>query len=296
MSLSQYQAFLKTIELGNLTRAAEDLGYTQSGITHLLNALEDDCGLKLLVREKSGAYATSDGEMLIPYFEEICRSYDSLKSKLYAMRKLESGLVRIATFTSVSVQWLPGIIAAYVEDHPQVEFQLLQGTTEENMEWLKRGKVDCSFVSSIEGSSFPTFKLHSDPLVAVVPEGHELASQRTISVTDLARYPYIKLTEGTYTETKEIEDVFLRHNARPKVRFAEMNDYAVVAMVEKNLGVTLLPQMLVWKTTRKLAVRPLTSGEDRILGIAVKNIDQMNEATREFIKYAQRWVAQKYEG
>ena len=46
MSLSQYQAFLKTIELGNLTRAAENLGYTQSGITHLLNALEEECDLK----------------------------------------------------------------------------------------------------------------------------------------------------------------------------------------------------------------------------------------------------------
>ena len=78
MSISQYQAFLKTIELGNLTRAAEDLGYTQSGITHLLNSLESDCNLKLLVREKSGAYATADGEELMPYFEEICQSYDNL--------------------------------------------------------------------------------------------------------------------------------------------------------------------------------------------------------------------------
>ncbi|MBF1150623.1 MAG: LysR family transcriptional regulator, partial [[Eubacterium] sulci] len=82
MSISQYQAFLKTIELGNLTRAAEDLGYTQSGITHLLNSLESDCNLKLLVREKSGAYATADGEELMPYFEEICQSYDNLYRKL----------------------------------------------------------------------------------------------------------------------------------------------------------------------------------------------------------------------
>ena len=78
MSISQYQAFLKTIELGNLTRAAEDLGYTQSGITHLLNSLESDCNLKLLVREKSGAYATADGEEIMLYVEAVWESYDIL--------------------------------------------------------------------------------------------------------------------------------------------------------------------------------------------------------------------------
>ena len=112
MSLSQYQAFLKTIELGNLTRAAEDLGYTQSGITHLLNALEEKCDLKLIVREKSGAYATADGEEMMPYFQDICSAYDSMQTKLNEIHRLESGLIRISTFTEIGKECkvLEGIV------------------------------------------------------------------------------------------------------------------------------------------------------------------------------------------
>ena len=238
MSISQYQAFLKTIELGNLTRAAEDLGYTQSGITHLLNSLESDCNLKLLVREKSGAYATADGEELMPYFEEICQSYDNLYRKLNDIHRLESGLIRISTFTSVSVQWLP------------------------------RG--------------------------AVVPADHPLAAEEKIAIDDLVKYDYIKLNDSSFSDVSEIAEVFNKHKVKPNVRFAEMNDYAVVAMVEKGLGVTLLPQMIVEKTSRNIAIRPLVSGEQRTLGIAVKNQNHLTASTKEFIKYTQEWVSEKY--
>ena len=257
MSISQYQAFLKTIELGNLTRAAEDLGYTQSGITHLLNSLESDCNLKLLVREKSGAYATADGEELMPYFEEICQSYDNLYRKLNDIHRLESGLIRISTFTSVSVQWLPSIIAKFEKDYPLVRFELLHGSDVESEDWVRSGRVDCAFMSLSEETPFVTYPLHKDPMVAVVPADHPLAAEEN-------------------------------------VRFAEMNDYAVVAMVEKGLGVTLLPQMIVEKTSRNIAIRPLVSGEQRTLGIAVKNQNHLTASTKEFIKYTQEWVSEKY--
>ena len=194
MSISQYQAFLKTIELGNLTRAAEDLGYTQSGITHLLNSLESDCNLKLLVREKSGAYATADGEELMPYFEEICQSYDNLYRKLNDIHRLESGLIRISTFTSVSVQWLPSIIAKFEKDYPLVRFELLHGSDVESEDWVRSGRVDCAFMSLSEEPPFVTYPLHKDPMVAVVPADHPLAAEEKIAIDDLVKYDYIKLS------------------------------------------------------------------------------------------------------
>lgn len=294
MSISQYQAFLKTIELGNLTRAAEDLGYTQSGITHLLNSLESDCNLKLLVREKSGAYATADGEELMPYFEEICQSYDNLYRKLNDIHRLESGLIRISTFTSVSVQWLPSIIAKFEKDYPLVRFELLHGSDIESEDWVRSGRVDCAFMSLSEETPFVTYPLHKDPMVAVVPADHPLAVEEKIAIDDLVKYDYIKLNDSSFSDVSEIAEVFNKHKVKPNVRFAEMNDYAVVAMVEKGLGVTLLPQMIVEKTSRNIAIRPLVSGEQRTLGIAVKNQNHLTASTKEFIKYTQEWVSEKY--
>lgn len=294
MSLSQCRAFIKTIELGNLTRAAESLGYTQSGITHLLNSLETECGMKLLVREKSGAYPTADGEQLKPYIEEITQAYDNFEKKLSEIRNLETGLIRVATFTSVSVQWLPGIIANFEQDHPQVQFELMHDIDGTSAEWLRTGKVDCAFVSTNDALDFPTYELHKDPIVAVVPEDHPLAAEDEIAIEDLAEYPYIRLDDGTFREAGEISEIFHKHNVTPKVRFSEMNDYAVVAMVEQGLGVTILPQMIVYKTSRKIAVKPLKSSEERTLGLAVKNPEQLPLSTREFIRYTQDWVKKKY--
>lgn len=294
MSISQYQAFIRTIELGNLTRAAEDLGYTQSGITHLLNSLESDCDLKLIVREKSGAYATADGEQLLPYFREICSVYEEMQEKLREIHRLEAGLVRIATFNSVSVQWLPGMLADFTGEHPNIEFRLMHGTSEECDDWIASGKVDCAFVCDTDSSKFPVYPLHDDPFMAVMPKDCELAAGKAVDIRKLVELPFIRLNDGLFIEDQEIIRIFRKYGLKPNVRFAETNDYAIAAMVEQGLGVSILPEMIVGRTGRNVAVRPLTTGDTRKIGIAVKNEKRINAATKEFIQCAQRWIGKRY--
>lgn len=116
MSLQKYEAFIKTVELGSLTKAAETLGYTQSGVSHMIQSLEDEVGTKLMHRDRSGIRMTSDGEQLLPYFTDICASQHKLENKIQDILNLNSGLIRIGTFTSVSVQWLPFILKEFLED------------------------------------------------------------------------------------------------------------------------------------------------------------------------------------
>ncbi|MGI6177727.1 MAG: LysR family transcriptional regulator [Eubacterium sp.] len=290
MSLSQYQAFLKTIQLGNLTKAAEELGYTQSGITHLLNALENSCGLKLVVRDKSGAYPTSDGKEMIPFFEEICQAYSAMENKLNELQRLDSGLIRVVAFTSVSVQWLPGILVDYLRHHPKVDFQILHGTEEETVSMIKSGEADCAFVSGSDKFPFDTYDLYKDPLVAVLPADHPLTKKSAVTVEEIAQCQYIELADSISTKTKEIADVFIKHKVKPTVRFSEVNDYAVVAMIEKGLGVSILPNMLVSKSSRNIAIRPLKSGESRTISIGVKSEQQLSGQTKEFIAFVREWV------
>lgn len=294
MSLSQYKAFLKTIELSSLTKAAEELGYTQSGITHLLNALEDDCGLRLIVRERKGAYATADGELLTPYFRDICAASERLGDKLNEIKRLETGLVRVAAFNSVSVQWLPDIVARFVNAHPHMDIQLLQFAGNTADEWIEEGRVDCAFTSRARSSQYDVFPLHTDPIVVVLPEGHPLAAKDKVAVEDLIDYPYIKLNDDLMTEARGIAEIFRRHGVRPRVRFTETNDYAIVAMVERKLGYSVLPSMIVEKTSRRIAIRPLASGEERELGLVVKDRTRMSLATREFVRCAGEWIEEKY--
>lgn len=82
MSIYKYDAFLKTIEFGSITKAAEELGYTQPGLSHVLSSLETDLGVKNLFRDRSGVYLNQTGEDLIPYIRTVCEAENQLRKKI----------------------------------------------------------------------------------------------------------------------------------------------------------------------------------------------------------------------
>jgi DNA-binding transcriptional LysR family regulator len=269
------------------------MGYTQSGITHLLNSLEKECGLKLVIRDRQGAYATADGERLIPFFQAICNSKYNLDVKLGEIHRIESGKIRIATFASVSAQWLPEMIKRFKFDHPRIQFDLLHGTNRENEEWLINGRVDCAFVRVPANPELFAIKLYQDPLVAVLPDGHELADMPFFPVAALTRYPYIRLFDGTIDE---IDEIFTAHGVKPNVEFTVIDDYAIMAMVEKGLGISILPELVIKGTSRKIVAKKLEIPANREFGIAVGNVQQLSKSTKKFISYVEEWISETGSG
>ena len=75
MSVSKYQMFLKTVECGSFSRAAEELNFTQSGVSHAVQALEDELGITLLSRNRGGVVLTADGRALLPRVEALCAAH-----------------------------------------------------------------------------------------------------------------------------------------------------------------------------------------------------------------------------
>ena len=102
MDLTKYQVFLKTVECGSFTAAAQQLSFTQSGVSHAISGLEEELGVTLLSRSRGGVTLTADGWALMPYIQEICRQQRSIEERAKDLRGLETGVVRVAVFTSVS--------------------------------------------------------------------------------------------------------------------------------------------------------------------------------------------------
>ena len=125
MDLTKYQVFLKTVECGSFTAAAQQLSFTQSGVSHAISGLEEELGVTLLSRSRGGVTLTADGWALMPYIQEICRQQRSIEERAKDLRGLETGVVRVAVFTSVSVQWMPYILKSFREQYPNIEFELL---------------------------------------------------------------------------------------------------------------------------------------------------------------------------
>ncbi|MHC1722837.1 MAG: LysR family transcriptional regulator [Aminipila sp.] len=291
MNISQYETFLKTIELGSLTRAAEALGYTQSGVSHMLNALESDCELKLMIRDRSGVRITADGQQLLPYFQSICNGQHNLTEKINEIHRLEYGLVRVGTFTSVSSQWLPGMIKRFCADYPKIQFELLHGTNEELENWVINGRVDCAFVKIPTIQKLEAIFLRRDPFVAILPENHALAKDPILPISALAEYPYIKLDESV---DDGISEIFESHHIKPNVCFVEKEDYAIIAMVDNGLGISVLPELVLKDTARKIVIKDLDIPADRDIGIAVKDKNMLTASAQKFLTYVQLWIKEEY--
>ncbi len=285
METKKYAVFLKAVELNSLTKAAEELGLTQSGVSHIIAAVEAELGLTLLRRSRVGTRLTPEGTRLLPHIRELLRQEELLKQTAEELRTITAGMIRIATFTSVATHWLPAMMMRFQQAHPQVQFQLFSGDYHDVDGWLSDGSADLGFtILPCAGRCICT-PLFEDPLLAILPKAHPLAARQVCRVEDVAREPFISLLEGSdHDARRALEAVGLK----PDVRFATKDDYAIIAMVRQGLGVSIMPSLLLRGNSEDLEVRPLDPFSSRTIALAIQ--PEAGPAARKFAEFAQEWV------
>ncbi len=284
MNLQKYISFVKTVEYGSFTKAAEILGYTQSGVSRMIADLEKEWGVSLLERNKNGVKLTSDGTKLLPHVQSLCTDFDKLQMQVDELKGLQSGLIRIGTFSSVATHWLPNIIKEFQKDYPNIDYELLLGDYTEIEEWIHTGRVDCGFLRLPTHPDFETVFLEKDRLMAIIPEEHSLKEQEKFPVTALCDEPFMLLEKGAKAE---ISEVFERNNLTPNVKFTTWDDYAVMSMVESGLGIAILPELILKRVPYRILVKELDVPAYRNIGLALRERKTASLAVKRFIEYLQ---------
>lgn len=289
MSINKYEVFLKVVELGSLTKAAEVLGFTQSGISHTISSLENQFGFPLLTRNRSGIRLTVNGEQVLQPIREILKWNEQLKQEVGNIHGLEVGTLTIGTFTSVSVHWLPGMIKQFRSKYPQIEFRLMEGGYLEIEQWIEAGVIDCGFISLPTRDNFAVFPLKKDRMLGIVAEDHHLSKQPFLSFSQIAGEDFIIPKEGSDYDVRRVLD---KAGIRPNVKFTAGDDYAIGAMVEKGLGISILPELVLKGQNRNVVALELEERSFRSLGIAVHSMKYASPVTKRFVKDVQAWVQQ----
>ena len=282
MNLQKYLSFVKTVEYGSFTKAAEILNYTQSGISRMIADLEKEWGVTLLERSKYGVKPTSDGMKLLPYAQNLCADFDKLKMQVDELNGLQSGLIRIGTFSSVATHWLPNIIKEFQKDYPNIDYELLLGDYTEIEEWIHTGRVDCGFLRLPTHPDFETIFLEKDKLMAIIPENHPLKDSEKFPVTALCDEPFMLLEKGAKAE---ISEIFERNNLTPNVKFTTWDDYAVMSMVESGLGIAILPELILKRVPYRIIAKELDVPAYRNIGLALRDKKTASLAVKRFIDY-----------
>ena len=282
MNILKYMAFIKTVEYGSFTRAGELLNYSQSGISRMIHDLEQEWNLTLLERNRSGVRLTSDGSRLLPYAKSLCDEYQKLQMQVDDLHGMQSGLIRIGTFSSVATHWLPNIIKAFQKDYPGIDYELLLGDYTEIEAWVAEGRVDCGFLRLPTSPAFETIHLQQDNLLAILPEDHPLAAADKVPLAALCQEPFMLLEKGAKAEVSEL---FERNGLAPNVRFTTWDDYAVMSMVESGLGVSILPQLILKRIPYRIVAKELDVPAYRDIAVALRSRKTASLAVRRFLEY-----------
>ena len=282
VNIQKYLAFLKTVECGSFTKAAEVLNYSQSGISRMIQDLEKEWKISLLERGKGGVRLTSDGYKILPYAKRVYEEYQHLQMQIDEINGLQSGLIRIGTFSSVATHWLPNMIKRFQEDYPNIDYELLLGDYTEIEEWIAEGRVDCGFLRLPTLPEFETIFLEEDKLMAVIPENHPLADLEKFPVKALCDEPFMLLEKGAKAE---ISAVFERNHLTPNVKFTTWDDYAVMSMVESGLGISILPALILKRVPYKIVAKELDVPAYRKIGFVLRSEKTASLAVKRFMEY-----------
>ncbi len=283
MDTKKLEALSAAVLQGSFTRAAETLGYTQSGLTHMMNALEKELGFPVLIRDRSGVRLTAEGERIFPLVQECLNAAEALEREAALMCSGREETIRVAAYASVAVHWLPEVVQQFRSERPDVSIHLQMGNVEEVYRWLRQGKVDMCFASRQEEPEVRWFHLRDDPLLVILPPDYDLAGREGITVDWFDGREMLMPSPGMYLDAMR----FLRsQGVEPVVRQSRISDSAIISMVEHGLGFSVLSELVLRGRQSDVLAVPMIPAAARDLGVAVLPRGELRPMVRRFITRA----------
>ncbi len=198
MDLRRLEIFVKVVELGSFSRAADALALTQPTVSEHLRALEDELGVRLVDRLGRGAVATRGGQLLLGYARRMMALATEARQAIDQFQGRVSGELVIGGSTIPGEYVLPALAGRFKEKHQHISLTLLIGSTRAVIEWVEEGRVEVAVVGARPTQrALVARELMPDELVVVVAAGHPWASRRSVTLAELEREPLVERERGS---------------------------------------------------------------------------------------------------
>ena len=265
MEIRNLNTFLCVAALQNFTRAAKELGYSQSNVSAQIQQLEQEVGGPLFNRIGRHVTLTQFGEQLLPY----ARQLSSIAIKMENMLKSEEilgGTVRIGMTDSLSELALEDAFLAYHRRFPKVKLDVSLDTTSMLIERLRRGQLDaaCVITHPLPPTEWRIWDEIDVPIVVVANPAHPIAGERSVSLEQLAAQELV-LMETLAPYSLEFEQVMASRRLACEPVFRLQSTATACRLVERGRFVSVLPLYAVKASVEagKLAVLPVAGWEHR---------------------------------
>jgi DNA-binding transcriptional LysR family regulator len=269
MNLMHWRLVVAVADHGNITRAAERIGMTQSGASQALALMEETLGVQLFSRESRQTVPTAVGLPVIEQARVMLGALQTIRHTVDSVRPMLRGTIRLASFPMVLASFLPPLLRQFNRLYPGIEVVALEVSDDEVETLLAAGLVDVGVVLN-PSPARNAAPLGRDAWVAVVPAGHPLASRNAgqgVNLEELAALPFVLATGGCSTNARslalaagcELQDV--------RVEVREWS--SAFTLVRENLGVSLVPEMTLPVDRQGLRVISLMPRIERVFSLVL---------------------------
>ena len=287
----KYEAMVTAVKEGSFTRAADILGYTQSGLTHMMNALEAEVGFRLLERGHFGIRLTPDGERIMPLIDRFLETAEQLSEEIRSIRDQADEMISIGAYASIAAFWLPQILDRFRGEYPNVQVTVRDGSREKLYADVAAGRCDLAFTSAPRGESVEWYPLHEDPLLALLPKSAYAQQFERFAVENYAGTEFLMPAFGN---ADDIMSLFARHNVRPEILTTMTSNQALISMVAHGLGVSMLSELTIRGYEQSVCALPLVPPYARTLGVITRKNAIPKPAINRLIGCAHEVISELY--
>lgn len=241
MNIHHLQTFMKIVEFGSFTRAAEALHLTQPAVTQHIKALEDELEEQLFGRSSGGIWLTDAGHILVDYTRRILELESECKEVIRDLNP-RRGRLRLGAGLTLSIFILPPLLVTFQQRQNEVEVVVRTGTTREVVALVLDNSVDMAIVSDPSPHhALEITHLMDDEMILVVGPNHRWVERGAVGAVDLAQEPLIFFEQGSGYRTF-VEFVFRQLGVPPYIHMELDSIEAMKRMVEVGLGATIIPR------------------------------------------------------
>lgn len=245
VTLVQLQTFARLAEVGNFTRAAEDLHLTQPAVTQQVRTLERQLGVRLVDVVGRRPVLTEGGRFLAARALEILANAASLEREMREFALAQAGELRVGATLTIGSYTLPQILARFRKEHPAVTIQARIANTEIMAGLVAQGALSVALIEGpLTDNRFEVRPFQEDRLVLAVAPDHPLAVVETVYVQDIEGQPFIWREAGSGTRAA-VEKLFRERGVGVRSVLELPSGEGAVRAVEAGMGISVLSELIV---------------------------------------------------
>ena len=246
MDIPSLQALLAVAECGSFSKAANRLYVTQPAVSKRISTLEDELGSHLFDRVGRRISLTEAGRALLPRARRIIEAVEDSKRAIANLSDRVEGQLHIGTSHHIGLHRLPPILRAYNNRFPQVELNIQFLDSEAACQAVELGELELGIVTLpvAPPTVLSTEPIWPDPLAVVTGPDHPLSRRAALRPADLAPYPAVMPSPGTYTR-ELVEAAFAPLGLHPPVSLSSNYLETIKMLVSVGLGWGVLPLSMV---------------------------------------------------